>query len=373
MPTPLTDADKVIRNDTGKEIADAIRDLAAPEADKVAYDNTSSGLTADNAQDAIDELKTKNDTQMDKANPTGTGSLSIGRKAETQTGSQSVAVGYNVEASGARAVALGHATAATGANGSFAEGYQSKATGAYGSHAEGNNTTASGENSHAEGNATKAEGNKSHAEGQSTIARGVNSHAEGSGTKATADHAHAEGYQTEANGNVSHAAGFGTVAKHRSQYVFGEYNEPDPSSATVSQKGTYVEIVGNGTANVPKNARTLDWNGNETLAGDLTINSNQSMSVVTSAIYSYRFNNSANVEISAFEYSSFIILGYAQGVGSVAILITINNGTIQNIINMKDGNSFSSSDLTFTYANSKLVITSTKAAYSTLTVIKGSP
>lgn len=62
MPTALTDADKVIRNDTGKEIAAAIRDLAAPEADKVAYDNTSSGLTADNAQDAIDELKSDIDS-----------------------------------------------------------------------------------------------------------------------------------------------------------------------------------------------------------------------------------------------------------------------------------------------------------------------
>ena len=56
MPTPLTDADKVLRNDTGKRIAAAIESLAAPEADKVAYDNTSSGLTADDVQDAIDEI-----------------------------------------------------------------------------------------------------------------------------------------------------------------------------------------------------------------------------------------------------------------------------------------------------------------------------
>lgn len=58
----LTDADKVLRNDTGKRIAAAIESLAAPEAEKVPYDNTESGMTADNIQDAIDELKSDVDS-----------------------------------------------------------------------------------------------------------------------------------------------------------------------------------------------------------------------------------------------------------------------------------------------------------------------
>ena len=58
----LTDADKVLRNDTGKRIAAAIESLAAPEADKVSYDNTESGMTADNIQDAVDELKSDIDS-----------------------------------------------------------------------------------------------------------------------------------------------------------------------------------------------------------------------------------------------------------------------------------------------------------------------
>ncbi|MBO7697088.1 MAG: hypothetical protein J6Y28_04905 [Acholeplasmatales bacterium] len=46
--------------------------------------------------------------------------------------------------------------------------------------------------------------------------------------------------------------------------VFGEYNIQDNSSADISNRGTYIEIVGKGTAsNARSNARTLDWNGNE--------------------------------------------------------------------------------------------------------------
>ena len=338
MPTPLTDADKVIRNDTGKAIAAAIQALAAPEADHVSYDNTSSGLTADNAQDAIDELKTKNDTKMNKTNPTGTGALSIGRKAETATGSQSAAVGYNAEASGARAVALGHAVTASGDNGSFAEGYSTTASGTYGSHAEGRETISSGasshtegretkattnqahaegylteangNSSHAEGNGSKSNGDYSHAEGALTIASGSNSHAEGAGTKAsnTSSHAegdttvasgdngsHAEGYHTTSEGRNSHSEGRYTVANHRSQHVFGEYNEADPSSSVKTARGNYVEIVGKGADDANRsNARTLDWNGNETLAGGLKLHTNQdaatlnvSSSIAAGATYDF--------------------------------------------------------------------------------------
>lgn len=54
--------------------------------------------------------------------------------------------------------------------------------------------------------------------------------------------------------------------------MFGEYNIADPSNAIPSNQGTYIEIVGNGTnSSTRSNARTLDWNGNETLAGGLTV------------------------------------------------------------------------------------------------------
>ena len=49
----------------------------------------------------------------------------------------------------------------------------------------------------------------------------------------------------------------------------------DPSTANANSRGTYVEIVGNGTMSGTtesrSNARTLDWSGNEALAGSLTL------------------------------------------------------------------------------------------------------
>ena len=200
-------------------------------------------------------------------------------------------------ASGKGAHAQGYAydanTIASG-DGSHAEGYVTKATGNY-SHAEGTNTTASGQNAHAEGNYTTASGNTSHAEGNNTqatesythaegertTASGVNSHAEGYYTQATNTSAHAEGNntiasgasshaegnQTTASGLYSHASGIGTTAQHQSQTVIGEYNVLD-TQGTLSTRGKYVFIVGNGTGtNNRSNALAVTWDGNVQAAG----------------------------------------------------------------------------------------------------------
>lgn len=95
--------------------------------------------------------------------------------------------------------------------------------------------------------------------------------AEGVETTASGNYSHAEGSFTIASGHASHTEGFYTTAQRRSQHVFGEYNVLDVTGSTTSDKGTYVEIVGNGTSSTRSNARTLDWSGNETLAGTLTI------------------------------------------------------------------------------------------------------
>lgn len=82
----------------------------------------------------------------------------------------------------------------------------------------------------------------------------------------------AEGNNTKAVGDYSHVEGYYNNALYRSQHVFGEYNEEDPAENTsYYQRGNYVEIVGNGFENNRSNARTLDWDGNETLAGKLTL------------------------------------------------------------------------------------------------------
>ena len=176
---------------------------------------------------------------MTKANPAGTGSFSMNRAGSTTVGDYSSTLGDDCTASG---------------NYSHAEGASTKATGHY-SHAEGRNTLASG--------------NNSHAEGYDTTASGTNSHAEGSNTTASGGSSHAEGNSTIASGTRSHAEGYLTTAQRQSQHVFGEYNILD-TTGTTTTRGDYVEIVGNGTSSARSNARTLDWNGNEVLAGTLT-------------------------------------------------------------------------------------------------------
>lgn len=178
-------------------------------------------------------------------------------------------VGTNTSATEENAVAEGEDTIASGLS-SHAEGYASEASGDY-SHSEGG-SVASGGYSHAEGSASEASGDNAHAEGYETTASSDNSHSEGWGTTASGMNAHAEGVDTVASGNQSHAEGEGTIANHAAQSVSGTYNVADPSQAAATAKGNYAEIVGNGTAdNARSNARTLDWSGNEELAGDLTI------------------------------------------------------------------------------------------------------
>lgn len=147
-------------------------------------------------------------------------------------------------------------------------------------------SAAMGRGSHAEGKDTIAVSAYSHAEGQNSIAAYGVSHAEGENTFASGNHSsHAEGYNTKASGAYgSHAEGNYTIAAGGSQHVVGKYNIADAPSQSYSPNGQYVEIVGNGTSdNNRSNARTLDWNGNEILAGKLTVGSGpiQNMDVAT--------------------------------------------------------------------------------------------
>ena len=205
------------------------------------------------------------------------------------------AEGLDTKASGLASHAEGQDTVASGLR-AHAEGYMSQATGDY-SHAEGDNTKAIGNHSHTEGylsTATHAyahaEGYNSqatqayaHAEGYMSVANGDTSHAEGFKTTTSGDYSHAEGASTIASGMSSHAEGRNTIANHHAQHVFGEYNIEDASTAAATSRGNYVEIVGNGSYYTHSNARTLDWSGNEVLAGKLTVGAigTNSMDVAT--------------------------------------------------------------------------------------------
>ena len=194
--------------------------------------------------------------KMDKANPNGTGSFSLNRKADQTIGNYSFAEGYDNIASGLYSHAEGYSTTASSES----------------AHAEGSNTTAAAPNSHAEGGYTTASGTDSHAEGGYTTASGTHSHAEGFDTTASGSHSHAEGDSTIASGYASHAEGNYTTANSQSQHVQGEYNILDIENDI--GRGTYAHIVGNGTDdNARSNAHTLDWSGNAWFSGDVYVGS----------------------------------------------------------------------------------------------------
>lgn len=103
-------------------------------------------------------------------------------------------------------------------------------------------------------------------------ASGNYSKASGTGTTASGTASSADGNGSTASGQNSHAEGLGTIAQRKSQHVVGEYNTADTQGSVPGVRGKYVEIVGNGlSSSARSNARTVDWDGNEVLAGKLTV------------------------------------------------------------------------------------------------------
>ncbi len=122
------------------------------------------------------------------------------------------------------------------------------------------------------GEANKASGSYSVAIGRQNTTSEYCAIAIGYYNTASAEHAFSSGIGSVASGGASTAIGCFVIANHLGQIALGMYNEADPSTASVAQRGNYVEIVGNGTGeNARSNARTLDWNGNEALAGSITL------------------------------------------------------------------------------------------------------
>lgn len=158
-------------------------------------------------------------------------SVAMGYQSEA-TGYGSTAMGYNCKASGNTAHAENAGNKAEGDN-SHAEGYICTASG-YASHAEGDTCTASAWASHAEGYTCTASGQKSHVEGQNCTASGDNSHAEGFDTKAIGSNSHAEGGNCIANGQNSHAEGFCTK-------TYGDYSHAEGFWTNTKGKGSHAQ------------------------------------------------------------------------------------------------------------------------------------
>ena len=176
---------------------------------------------------------------------------------------------------------------------SFAAGAGCEVSGLY-SCAVGIQNKASGQYSFAGGSSCHSEANGAFTYGSRNVAKAAGSHAEGYYTRAesTASRAHVEGYGCRTYAEASHVEGGGTWADASQtlthiggvnnakstetgktvqiiRYLFDGTTVRDVVTMTL---GKYAEVIGNGDSDDARsNARTLDWDGNEAIAGSLTL------------------------------------------------------------------------------------------------------
>jgi hypothetical protein len=167
------------------------------------------------------------------------------------TGSSSIAMGQGTIASGLYSTAMGYSTTASNRAGT----------------AMGDRTTASAWYSTAMGTETTASGNSSTAMGASTTASG--------------DMSTAMGFETTASGINSFAIGEETTASDYASLSIGTYNLVNSVVTTGGDANNFdtdnaAFVIGNGTAsNAVSDAFVVRFNGDATLSGDLTINSDE--------------------------------------------------------------------------------------------------
>ena len=131
-----------------------------------------------------------------------------------------------------------------------------------------------GSNSIGFGDASTASGSRSFTFGHQTTASGSNSIAFNYGTIASSNGTSAFGHGSEASGHYSTAMGFQTKASDYGSLVIGQYNSSGSSATSQNafNAGAPVFVVGNGTANNAKSdAFKILYNGNTTVAGDITL------------------------------------------------------------------------------------------------------
>lgn len=206
-----------------------------------------------------------------------------------------VSFGVNRFASSVKtAYAFGYGNVINSVQGSCAFGYlntfSQQAVYAFGT---GWRNTLTGQFTFATGTNNESSGNRSFVEGGNNWSQGAATHAEGTYNISSGNYGHAEGEGNRAFGLCSHVEGGGNVSDATQGYThIGGVNNAisTESGKTVSitrykadgtvrstnnrTLGKYAEVIGNGDSdNQRSNARTLDWDGNETLYGNLTLGS----------------------------------------------------------------------------------------------------
>ena len=215
----------------------------------------------------------------------------------TATGNYAVTAG-RLNTVDAFSTAFGYSNTAAGAGGSTLLGNSNQATSGNWGFAAGVGNTISHNNTVAMGWYNTASNYNSVAMGHTNTASGYTSAALGYNNTSSGNSSLAVGYQ-------SHAEGHGTQATARYNHVFGEYNISDPGFTAANARGSYIEIVGNGDdAQNRSNARTLDWNGNEVLAGTLTVGSDPTSNMEVATKH-YVDNAVLNAAVNANECLTF--------------------------------------------------------------------
>jgi hypothetical protein len=88
-------------------------------------------------------------------------------------------------------------------------------------------------------------------------------------------------------------------------------------------------------------------------------------------IMNYRLSSTSPIVIGPIQYTSFIIMGFVQGIGAVMIMVLKNASTL-TCINMQTGSAFSSTSLNIQLTDSMTVtISSTLASVSEITIVIG--
>lgn len=202
--------------------------------------------TADEVKHITDEERMKFRKKADAKDPVFTGTLSKNRKADTEIGAYSTALGNESTASGEYSVALGPHAKAIG-DAAISIGYGAIARGNH-SFAMSVESQSNGNYSFATGFNAKADGNYSCAMGEYTMSSGTNSHAGGK--------------NTVAKGNVSYAGGYHTTALDF-QYAIGHYNNTTLATPSIyaGTSGGTAFVIGNGTSATPSNAMRITDDG----------------------------------------------------------------------------------------------------------------
>lgn len=165
------------------------------------------------------------------------------RKSNSTIGNYSIAVGNDVEASGASSVAMGSTLTVNGVK------HYPTATGVASAVFNAGNS--------ASGKASFAVGETNSATGEATFVAGA---------------------ENTAAANITFAMGSNLTTDVGGQLVIGRYNAPEKDSVTSRKKAF---VIGNGTSSTASNAFTVDWEGNTELA----LNTSAASGTVDGALY----------------------------------------------------------------------------------------